>query len=80
MAGGRDAGTSTTGVEQAWVRLGVGMLGRAPWGGTGLGTAGGRDAGMSNISAMPPRSDDSAVKFNEKSRHTIMQVTHLWGD
>ena len=56
------------------------MLGQAPWGGTGLGTAGGRDAGMSNISAMPPRSDDGAAKFNEKSRHTVMQVTHLWRD
>ena len=26
---GRDGGTSTTGVEQAWVRLGVGMVGQA---------------------------------------------------
>ena len=29
VAGGRDSGTSTTGVEQAWVRLGVGTLGQA---------------------------------------------------
>ena len=42
--------------------------------------AGGRDAGMSNISAIPLRSDDGAAKFNEKSRHTVMQVTHLWRD